>query len=497
MIRHRSAMGVKERAHIFKLRENHGITLSSNTANLPMGGIKLGKVLQYERKVEKKEGIHMRDPMLRNEGLQTKIFVVIIGVAVFGLLTNVTDVQAKERKLKFLCTTGFSGPLAAMGAAYDRGMRLAVDEINQKGVKGFTGIEYKTVDTECKPSVMLRKLRREIQTWKPDMVFGAILETTIRVYCSELPKYKVPGFVGGHLGLTKYLPPGEVPVSKWVFYYGFPEYFSGYLAGKLLHEKGAKRVGFIAADYDWGYGQSLGLKGYWEDHGRPFEIVAFGYTPIDKVDLSTEVMMIKDAKIDALFCPYTGSGWWALPKMLKDSGAMPELFVWEISYSNMGSAKITGEYGAEGTYSLADHDPSTEAWISFVKKWKAKYGEKSFPDPYSSNYYEGIYWAAKAFEKIGPDNKDPDKVVTVLQNTSVRNVNVGHMGPTCPYGTNQGAKGAIIRFVKGSSELDPSFNLHEELVTAFDVPKMDLKQLLDKVKGMKKLERGEKYPAAR
>lgn len=30
-------------------------------------------------------------------------------------------------------------------------MRLAVDEINRKGNKGFTGIEYKAVDTECKP----------------------------------------------------------------------------------------------------------------------------------------------------------------------------------------------------------------------------------------------------------------------------------------------------------------------------------------------------------
>lgn len=208
----------------------------------------------------------------------------------------------------------------------------------------------------------------------------------------------------------------------------------------MLHEKGAKRVGFIAADYDWGYGQSYGLKGYREDHGRPFEIVGFGYTPIDKVDLSTEVMMIKKAKLDALYCPYTGSGWWALPKMLKDSGAMPKFFVWEISYSNMGSAKISGEYGAEGTYSLADHDPSSDAWKAFAKKWRAKYGKKSYPDAYGNNYYEGIYWAAKAFEEIGPDNKDPDKVVEVLQKTSVRNVNVGHMGPTCPYGTNHGAK---------------------------------------------------------
>jgi ABC-type branched-subunit amino acid transport system substrate-binding protein len=439
----------------------------------------------------------MRCWMSQNEGLYRKIVLVILGLAVFGLLANVTDGQAKERALKILATTGFSGPLAAMGAGYDRGMRMAIDEINEKGIKGFSGIEYKAVDTECKPSVMLRKLRREAQTWKPDIVFGAILETTIRVWCAELPKFKIPGFVGGHLGLTKYLPPGEVPVSKWVNYYGFPEYFSGYLAGKLLHEKGVKRVGFIAADYDWGYGNSWGLKGYWEDNGRPFEIVAFGYTPIEKVDLSTEVMMMKDAKLDAIYCPYTGSGWWALPKMLKDSGAMPEYFVWEISYSNMGSAKISGEYGAEGTYCIADHDPSTKAWRSFVKRWRDKYGEKSYPDAYGNNYYEGIYWAVKAFEKIGPDNKDPDKVVEVLQKTSVRNVNVGHMGPTCPYGTNQGAKGGIIQFVKGSSELDPSFNLHPIKDRVFDVPKMDLKQLLDTVKGMEKLERGVKYPAAK
>ena len=113
----------------------------------------------------------------------------------------------------------------------------------------------------------------------------------------------------------------------------------------------------------------------------------------------------------------------------------------------MGSAKISGEYGAEGTYSLADHDPSSDAWKAFVKKWRAKYGKKSYPDAYGNNYYEGIYWAAKAFEEIGPDNKDPDKVVEVLQKTSVRNVNVGHMGPTCAYGTNQGARGG------GSSSL--------------------------------------------
>ena len=65
----------------------------------------------------------------------------------------------------------------------------------------------------------------------------------------------------------------------------------------------------------------------------------------------------------------------------------------------------------------------------------------------------------------------------------------------CPYGTNQGARGTIIRFVKGSSDLDSSLN--PILIDLFSVAKMDLKQLLDKAKCMEKLDKGEECPAAK
>ena len=53
--------------------------------------------------------------MEHHRRLWTKFFILILGLAVFGLLANVTDAQAKKRKLRFLATTGFSGPLVAMG----------------------------------------------------------------------------------------------------------------------------------------------------------------------------------------------------------------------------------------------------------------------------------------------------------------------------------------------------------------------------------------------
>ncbi len=438
----------------------------------------------------------MTKKILRGRNLPVSLLSILMCFALVGILNAPTEAEA--RKLKILCTTGLSGPMAAMGSAYDKAIRIAVDEINAAGMKGWDGIEYKVVDTETKPSVMQHKLIREAKTWKPDIVAGAILETTIRVWNAQLPKLKIPGFVGGHMGMSKHMPPGEVPLTKWVMYYGFPEYFSGWIAGKILHEKGAKRVAFIGGDYDWGYGNSVGLKAYWLENGKPFEIIVIGYTPLDKADLTTEALLIKEAKVDGIFVPYLGAGWWALPKMLKDANAMPKYFIYEVSYGTLGMAKITGEYGIEGCYSIADHNPESDAWKGWVKKWRSKFGEKSYPEMYTHNYYQAVYWAKEAFEKLGPSVKDPDKIVEMLQKTSVQNVCISPMGPHDPYGGNIGAKASLIQFVKGANpNLDPSFNAHPELREIYELGQWDSKSLLEKMMKLKKMEKGESYPAAK
>ena len=432
---------------------------------------------------------------LRRRSMAKGLMFFFLGLAVIGLLVNPGDVQA--RKLKFLATTSMSGPLGAFGTAYDKAIKIAVEEANTRGLKGgWEGIEYKAVDDETKPAVMQQKLLREAKTWEPDMAFAAVLETTIRVWNAQLPKLEIPGAVGGHQGMSKHMPPGEVPLSKWVMYYGFPEYFSGWIAGKFFHEKGAKRVGFIGGDYDWGYGNGVGLKGYWMENGKPFEIVSFGYAPLDKADLTTEVLLIKDAKLDGLYVPYTGAGWWALPKMLKDADAMPEYFVYEVSYGTMGQAQITGAYGIEGCYTVADHNPQSDAWKGWVKKWRDHYGKKAYPEMYTHNYYQLTNWAIKAFENLGAKVKDPDKVVEMLQKTSHQDVCISPMGPLGPNGGNLGAKGSLIQFMKGADpDLAPDFDAHPELRGIYELGKWDSQSLLEKMMKIKKLEKGEVFPA--
>jgi phosphomevalonate kinase len=189
-----------------------------------------------------------------------------------------------------------------------------------------------------------------------------------------------------------------------------------------------------------------------------------------------------------------GAGWFSFPKQLKDAGAMPRVFLYETTYSNMGGAKITGSYGAENIYTLADHDPTSPAWAEYVKKWQAKYGAQSFPEAYTNNYYQVIYWIKEVFEKA--QSKDPEVIVDLMQKTSFQNVCISPMGPLDGLGNNWGAKGAIVKFVPGAGELDPSFPLHEELVDVYETPKQTMTQILDEMKGMTKLESNERYPAA-
>jgi ABC-type branched-subunit amino acid transport system substrate-binding protein len=280
-----------------------------------------------------------------------------------------------------------------------------------------------------------------------------------------------------------------------VNYYGYADYFMGQLAGKFFHEMGAKKVCFFGGDFDWGYTNGLGLKAYWERNGKPFEISPVIYTPFDKTDYSTEALIIKDEKPDALFCPYTGAGWFSVAKQLKTAGALPKYFLYGTTYSNMGGAKITGEYGAENIYTFADHNPESDAWKEYVKKWKAEYGEQAYPEAYTNNHYQVVYYIKELFEKAG--TKDPEAIVAMAQKTGFQNVCISPIGPMGPYGSNLGALGAIIQFAPGAGELDPGFPLHEELIKIYETPKQDVAELLEEVKDMERLITGKKYKATK
>lgn len=413
-------------------------------------------------------------------------------VFIVGLIGGFSAL-AEDDVIRILGTVDLSGVAGNIGPGYDKAMRLAVAEINAAGIEGFSKIEYKVIDMETDPAKFRQKLLREIQAWKPDVAGGAALETTIRTACEMSLEYSLLNFVGGHLSMTKYLPPGEVPLSPWTVYYGYSDFFAGQLAGQFFEEMGCKKVALLAGDYDWGYSNGIGLKYYWETHGQPFEISPVLYAPLDKTDYSAEMQIMQQEQPDAVFIPYTGVGWMSAATQMKDAGVAPRVILYGTTYSNMGGAKATGEYGAEGIYTLADHDPTTDSWRGFVQRWKAAYGAQSYPDAYANNYYQLIYWLKEVFEKAG--TKDPETILATTHEVGFQNVCISSMGPLGPDGENLGAKGAVVQFLAGASDLDPSFGLHPVLVRTYLTPELTSRAVLDAITGYDRLRPESEYPA--
>jgi len=399
--------------------------------------------------------------------------------------------------IKILGTMALSGGSAALGPPYNRAVGMAVDEMNAAGIPGFGGIDYTVDDDKSQPSVLMKSLQRAMQVLHPDMSIGCALETEIRIPCALCPGFKLPEIVGGHLSMTKYMPPGEVPLTKWVCYYGYSDYFCGYLAGEFFAKNGVKKVAYVAGDYDWGYSNGIGLKSFWEQNGKPFEISPVIYTPLDQTDYSVQALAVKNAHPDAVYCVYMGAGWFSFPKQLRDANGMPKYFLYDPTYSNLGGAMVTGAYGAENIYTLADHDPSSSAWADFVNKWKGKFGQNAYPEAYTNNHYQATYWFIEACKKAGAKGlTDHNALIDAMHETSFQNACISPMGPLGVDGDNIGAMAAIIQFQKGAGPLQPSFPLHDVLIEKKATPKKTAQQVLDIMKGIPKLNQGQTYPAA-
>ena len=89
------------------------------------------------------------------------MMTIIVGILLsVGLSSSVLGAEP----IRILGTVAFSGDAGNIGPAYDRAMKLAVEEINKAGIKGFSRIEYKVIDTETS---LLSWRGRSEEKWVP------------------------------------------------------------------------------------------------------------------------------------------------------------------------------------------------------------------------------------------------------------------------------------------------------------------------------------------
>jgi urea transport system substrate-binding protein len=133
------------------------------------------------------------------------------------------------------------------------------------------------------------------------------------------------------------------------------------------------------------------------------KVVAEEYTPMGHSDYNTIINKIKTAKPDVIFNTLNGDSNVAFFKQLKDAGITADdipvlsVSVAEEEIRGIGANVLEGHYAAWNYFQTTD----TPENMTFVEKYKAKYGENRVTgDPIEAAYIAVYLWA-EAVEKAG------------------------------------------------------------------------------------------------
>ena len=286
-----------------------------------------------------------------------------------------------------------SGTMAISEVAVKDAEQLAIEEINAKG--GVLGKKIVPVveDGASDWPTFAEKAEKLITTDKVATVFGG--------WTSASRKAMLPVFEGLK-GLLWYPVQYEgLEASPNIFYTGATTNQQIIPALDYMKEQGLTKVYLVGSDYVFPRTANKIIKAYAQANG--LEILGEDYLPLGETGVSTIISKVLDAKPQVVFNTLNGDSNVSFFKELKAKGNTPDkiqtisVSVAEEEVGGIGIQNIAGHLVAWNYYQTTD----TPANTTFVKAFKAKYGDKRVTaDPIEAGYNAVYLWAA-AVEKAG------------------------------------------------------------------------------------------------
>ncbi|WP_183860626.1 urea ABC transporter substrate-binding protein [Pectinatus brassicae] len=314
--------------------------------------------------------------------------------------TQASNSNNDKNTIKVGVLHSLSGTMAISEVSVKDAEMMAIDEINAKGGVLGKKIEVVTEDGASDPAVFAEKAKKLLQQDKVATVFGC--------WTSASRKAVLPVFENNH-GLLWYPVQYEgMESSPNIFYTGAaPNQQIVPAVDWLLKNKG-KKFFLIGSDYVFPRTANKIIKAELKAKGGT--LVGEEYTPMGHTDYSTIINKIKNEKPDVVFNTLNGDSNVAFFKQLKDAGInTKDLITCSVSIAEeevrgIGAGNMAGQLVSWNYYQTTD----TPENKTFVKNYKAKYGQDRVTDDPIEAAYDAVYLWAAAVEKAG--STDVDKV---------------------------------------------------------------------------------------
>ncbi len=328
----------------------------------------------------------------------------------------------------FLCVSGISQaaeiikigalyPMSGRGGLYGKdsevAIKIALDEVNKKGLPGGAKLDVIITDDQSKPDYAVSVAKRYITEDKVKFLFG-VVSSSVALAVTEVSKQNKVIFVGTDHAAT------DLTAHKFQPYYFrvSNNTFQSMMAGAMYLKdmKGWKKIAYIGPDYAYGRDQWLELKYCLDKLGVQYEVVGEYWPKLYEPDYTSYITAIINAKPDILVAGFWGGDTVAFIKQAKAYGLFSKMkYFHPDAGGNYEVMSSLGDELPEGLIMSARHHnnwPDTKANKDFVSKFYKAAGR--YPSYAAEGAYAGIILIAEAIKKVGNAN-DTDALVKAME----------------------------------------------------------------------------------
>jgi branched-chain amino acid transport system substrate-binding protein len=318
-----------------------------------------------------------------------------------------------QRTIKVGIIDTYSGPPAVYGNDALNGFKLALNDINKKGVLG-TKIEFTTRDDKFKVDIGLSMAKELVMMEKVDIIVGTINSAVSLAVSDYLKGEKIPFIVW--ISKTEKIT-GEKG-HRYVFSTAENTYMAGKAGGVALSKKPYIKYWIAGDDYEYGHAIADAAWRNLKAMKPKVELIGQSWWKVGEPDLIPYITAITSAKPDAVIFATGGASMTNALKAIKSTGMSEKIPIWIHTATDHAVLKPLGKEAPEGVMGTMDYHfyyPETQANKAFVKAFEDAYGNPpGFP---AFHAYVTAHLIAKAFAKAGA--LDKEKFINAMEGMKV------------------------------------------------------------------------------
>jgi len=321
--------------------------------------------------------------------------------------TGAEEAGGGKEKFKGEITIGgllpLSGDLAVYGQTVQKGITLAVEQLNEAG--GPLGMQLKVVfrDTQTDPTALRDSAEKLVNVDKVPAIVGPMIRSDVAT----------PVAAPNHVVL---ISPSNTPTwvttlddDDYTFRTTASDAIQGKVLGKLAWDRGYRTAAVLYINDPYGGGLAESTKEWFEKSGGK----VLGMAAYDPASVAYKMQLKELAKGNPdvlVLIGYPESGIVIIRQALSD-GLFDQFLFPDGMQSEQIIDSIGGDY-LEGMYGTGPGAADTQSYKNYLAAYEKRFGEKP-ATAYTENAYDGVVIIALAIQAAGMDafKADPGKAV--------------------------------------------------------------------------------------